>query len=929
MMLGICLALVILAGQAAGGSLKDVPPGGTVFIGEQGLDLTGIPSGTVLFWYSESDIVGRSAPSATVLVENNANFYVAPSDFVRHTGNWYIGDSRQVGVIVNDPTQSIAVYDQRTLRDMTNKSVPSGDFLTFRIETNMDVISSQRTFDEGFMTIRVRSPDGTMYTQLYQDNETLVNLADLTPDAMPWYWIPLEKNSSEGWKTNYKGVEGNIVYRAGLYSFWTESNLNGIKDNYKNGSGNDFAGRTTSVVHTINIVSGSLSVVVNNESVIRGKPFTVTITGNPDSTCYLWVRDTSSMSGYEGDQPPTLTFSQDGVTMDPAKGPWPIGQYVPRGLSKTIQQDVTQHDGRGNVHGVAYYASVNLSSTGNRTVGFLTTPGTKDQKYTIRAERPEPYDPPASNTGPDRAFKTGTADIWIEKGSLQVSPQMPVVRESRTFYLGEEVTLTGTNSQTEFTYLFITGPNLPAGGGAMTDPERPVSWDDPDSFAYAEVIDEEWEYVWETARLNIDPGAYTVYAVSDPVNKSRLADYGGCDPDDPDCYSGPLYTTLSIILNNPFISVRASPSVVASGDELAIRGIAAGQPENGVGVWIFGRNYISYQAPGVNPDGTFDLELSKGQTRAMAAGQYFVVAQHPMYNEIFDVWPTSSVAGFNNQDIVAGSYPVPGNTLFRIQGEGSLQGPDGADALVQALNNPGVDDIYAKLQFLVETPTITIYPAEGVQVGDNITLAGTTNMAVGDTVLVEVTSSSFSPTTKMQSSRFSGTSGTVTVCKGADDLNRWSFPINTSSFLPDEYIVRVSGITVNAQASTLINVALFNPATHRPVTLSEEKVNESGTSITAITPDDTTMGDENNSEDSGNITIGAKTSRLAHLIGSRPATARITEVTTAPVDSTGTVLPQVVMDPATRPTIQPGLGALITLIGLGVAAFHARTGNRR
>ena len=38
------------------------------------------------------------------------------------------------------------------------------------------------------------------------------------------------------------------------------------------------------------------------------------------------------------------------------------------------------------------------------------------------------------------------------------------VGDNQSFYLGEEVTLSGTNTGSETTYLFVTGPNLPSGG---------------------------------------------------------------------------------------------------------------------------------------------------------------------------------------------------------------------------------------------------------------------------------------------------------------------------------------------------------------------------------------------------------------------------------------------------------------------------------
>ena len=165
----------------------------------------------------------------------------------------------------------------------------------------------------------------------------------------------------------------------------------------------------------------------------------------------------------------------------------------------------------------------------------------------------------------------------------------------------------------------------------------------PATFQPADVLeDNTWEYKWQTSNLNIDAGTYTVYAVATASDKSMLSDT--------------QYATVSVIIRKPFISAQASQSVVAAGDKLFIRGTAAGQPTQGIAVWILGKNKVIYDTASVNADGTFEQEISQGTTADLAAGQYFVVAQHPMYNEIFDVFPASSVPGQNNQDIVAGVH---------------------------------------------------------------------------------------------------------------------------------------------------------------------------------------------------------------------------------------------------------------------------------
>jgi hypothetical protein len=929
LVLWVVLATLVM--PVNGDGLQDVPVGGTVFVGEEDLNLTGIPSGTTLSWYAGTMVIGRSAPSATITIGNNASFYVAPSEFERHTGNWYIGNSEKVGFIVNNPTLTASVYDQQLSSDVTNNSVSTGDFLTFRIETNMNVIPAQRTGEEGFLTIRVRSPDGTMYTSLYQDETTFVSLSDLSANAMPWYWVPLEEGSEEGWSTGLRSTGHSRVYPLGDYTFWAESDLNGMKTNYKDPSGNDFTGRTVSDVSSMTIISDDVQIEISNESVVRGDPFSVTIAGKPGNAYYIWISDTNFMSGMAGNQPPSIVLSQDGVRMDPKAGPWPIGNYEPNGLTGTIQQDVAQYYGYDNVRGVMYYALVTLDRNGNRTVGFSTSQDTKDQSYTIRVERPEPYDPPKSDSGPNRKFKTDEAGISVKKGGVEVGGPSAEVRGAQTYFLGEEITLSGTNTATNFTYLFITGPNLPSNGGQMTDPETPVYPADPETFARGEVIDKKWEYKWQTANLNLDTGAYTIFAVSNPIDKSMLADTGPCNPDviyPSPCNpkrrsSGVLYNTISVIIKKPFISARVSPPVVASGDSLYIRGIAAGQPEEGVVVWILGNNKFIYQNPGVNTDGTFEQEIPPGETEKMAAGQYFAVVQHPMYNEIFDVWPSSSVAGYDNKDLVVGSYPVPGNTLFRLQGDGSLQGPDGADALVRALNSAMIDDIYTELRFMVEVPWITIVPVDEKQVGDPFTITGSTNLAIGDTILVEVTSSSFKPTQKTESGEFSGTSGTVTVRKGEGGLNRWSFPVNTATFRPDEYIVQVSGITVNTQESTRFNVVEFNPATHRTIIPYIDEVNEPDTQDSASVPENTTSSSGNTTGNRA-VTIGAKESKLASNIDAKPSPVPSSVVTSAAPSPniTTAVIPVSTTGPAGRPTIQPGFTYMVALIGLGAVVCY-------
>ena len=94
-------------------------------------------------------------------------------------------------------------------------------------------------------------------------------------------------------------------------------------------------------------------------------------------------------------------------------------------------------------------------------------------------------------------------------------------------------------------------------------------------------------------------------------------------------------------------------------------------------------------------------------------------------------------------------------------------------------------------------------PPGEYHIGDNITLNGTTILAVGDPLLVEVVSASFGPTPKTSPQSFSGVSGIATVKEGPPGgPNTWSFSFPTDGFIADTYIVTVSGLTINVRDST-------------------------------------------------------------------------------------------------------------------------------
>ena len=267
-----------------------------------------------------------------------------------------------------------------------------------------------------------------------------------------------------------------------------------------------------------------------------------------------------------------------------------------------------------------------------------------------------------------------------------------------------------------------------------------------------------------------------------------------------------------------------STSAIANGDPVLIRGIATGHPQSGLQVWVIGYNYVNIDTVQVDADNTYTYELTSSDTRGLASGQYLVIIQHPMMNGQFDIVYDPGSGGVINRQLGSGTV------IFALTGPGSLQRPDAGSALLKAINSQNIDDSFTTVSFFVSRPATLIDPVGGHGVGDQFTITGSTNLAIGDTLMVEITSSSFKPTQKVQGSGFSGASGTVQVVAGTNGYNRWSFAVDTSAFRPDEYVVKVSGLTVDVTGSATFSIVERLPPTPVPA------VPETTTVATSLPP---------------------------------------------------------------------------------------------
>ena len=109
-------------------------------------------------------------------------------------------------------------------------------------------------------------------------------------------------------------------------------------------------------------------------------------------------------------------------------------------------------------------------------------------------------------------------------------------------YLGSVVTLSGYSYTGNTVYLFLTGPNLPVNGVALDNINRRA---DQGGATQVDVDGNgHWVYPWNTGAPGLDPGSYTVWVADGPADVSSLSTVD--------------YSTISVILSEPFISAGTS-----------------------------------------------------------------------------------------------------------------------------------------------------------------------------------------------------------------------------------------------------------------------------------------------------------------------------------------------------------------------------------
>jgi hypothetical protein len=255
-------------------------------------------------------------------------------------------------------------------------------------------------------------------------------------------------------------------------------------------------------------------------------------------------------------------------------------------------------------------------------------------------------------------------------------------------------------------------------------------------------------------------------------------------------------------------SVNVSSFSIEQGKPWMLNGSATGFKN--IQVWIFGPVEVLFFLQKVEPDGSYTISLLPEKTREMDPGNYHAVLQFPHEPGLYDIqvkdWQVINTKKPVAQQQIFSLMPAPRTPFSRIA----------YTSLIQALNDPAVNDTYAEVPFFITQAPVTepnpekvpilIHPIEDHTVGDQFAINGTTTLFEGDEILVQIMPSSFVPGLKIPEGMQQGTTGIVNVMRSHKGDNTWRFPVDTTHWLAQEYLVSAAAVKGKATASNLFTL---------------------------------------------------------------------------------------------------------------------------
>ncbi|MBR4117958.1 MAG: hypothetical protein IKK56_03625 [Methanocorpusculum sp.] len=379
------------------------------------------------------------------------------------------------------------------------------------------------------------------------------------------------------------------------------------------------------------------------------------------------------------------------------------------------------------------------------------------------------------NAGDEAGYLTFQIDD-VEVTLEVIEGTITAAADAEAYFIGNDVKITGTSTAGTPVYFYVAGTNKEFQKLTIADND-------------ADVKGNEFEFEISGSYFQkFDAGTYTVYISNNQTTDAKYLD---------------VYTTVALVLKQPFISVTEAPSVAVQGTDYVVTGTA--EAATHVYAYVFGTNYFEANTNNASAivggnsnigvtvkDSAFTIKVKGIETEEMSAGQYFMVVQHPMYDKIFNIWA-------KNSDIVLND-----TTLFNVT---DRQKANAAEALCQALDTENIDDMYVKLSFVVAAPQSVINPIpETVAQGEKLTVSGSTNMGKGELVTVEMLSTAFAAVPKATV----GSASFISLTTKTDENGNWEVTFDTTGLNVDEYTV-TAAVEQLGTATAKVNVVEAAP----------------------------------------------------------------------------------------------------------------------
>ncbi len=294
--LALAVLLILVAPFSA--AENTIPQGGTVFVGEENLDitLTGATAGSSLAWYGTGGQVSH-APAAQVTVGDPSAFYVSPITFGGKTGPWFLLPENTVAFYLEEPSLGIRVVDYSSGFVVSPSAtwIPKGDTAGFRVDTNLWVMANRPGTTGAPLSIRLNGPDS------------------LTFSSLGGYSLEGVVVSSSPFETGPVWATGSAEYAIGEYSVYVRCDANDMSDNYP-AAGKAISEKVTFLVQRVNpLITGTTPLPVTSVPTATRTP---TPAGSPPA------------SPIETSTTATPTVQETGTPLPPTPTPTPAPGFL-------------------------------------------------------------------------------------------------------------------------------------------------------------------------------------------------------------------------------------------------------------------------------------------------------------------------------------------------------------------------------------------------------------------------------------------------------------------------------------------------------------------------------------------------------------------------------------------------------------------------